>query len=77
MRTAPVARGFFTGDYEGIAAQGDTFYPFSSESRGSTDVFASRVGDPFAAPSYTPSTNENNAPSAKAFPVVKGKPIPR
>jgi hypothetical protein len=24
MRAAPVARGFFVGDYEGLAATGDT-----------------------------------------------------
>ena len=76
MRTAPVARGYFTGDYEGLAALGTTFYTFSSESRGATDVYASRVQAPFASPTYTPSTTEGNQP-ASAFPVVKGKPIPR
>ncbi len=76
MRTAPVARGYFTGDYEGLAALGTTFYTFSSESRGATDVYASTVQAPFAPPTYTPSTTEGNQP-ASAFPVVKGKPIPR
>ena len=76
MRTAPVARGYFTGDYEGLAALGTTFYTFSSESRGATNVYASRVQAPFASPTYTPSTAEGNQP-ASAFPVVKGKPIPR
>lgn len=76
MRTAPVARGFFVGDYEGLAALGTDFFPFSSESRGSTDVFASRAFAPFAPSTYTPSTTEGNQPAA-AFPVVKGKPTPR
>lgn len=76
MRTAPVARGYFTGDYEGLAALGTTFYTFSSESRGATDVYSSTVQAPFAPPTYTPSTTEGNQP-ASAFPVVKGKPIPR
>jgi hypothetical protein len=76
MRTAPVARGYFTGDYEGLAALGTTFYTFSSESRGATNVYASRIQAPFAPPTYTPSTTEGNQP-ASAFPVVKGKPIPR
>ncbi len=76
MRTAPVARGYFVGDYEGLAALGRNFYPFSSESRGSTDIFASRATDPFVAATYTPSASEGNQP-ASAFPVVKGKPTPR
>ncbi len=76
MRTAPVARGYFVGDYEGLGALGTTFYPFSSESRGATDVFASTVQTPFASPTYTPSTTEGAQP-ASAFPVIKGRPIPR
>lgn len=40
MRTAPVTRGFFVGDCEGPAALGTDFFPFSSESRGSTGVIA-------------------------------------
>lgn len=76
LRTAPVARGYFVGDYEGLTALGQSFYPFSSESRGSTDVFASRVTSPFAPGTYSPSTTEGNQP-ASAFPVPKGKPTPR
>jgi hypothetical protein len=76
MRTAPVARGFFTGDYEGLTALGGSFWSLVSESRGSTDTWSARLTSPFAGPSYTPSGNENNSPSAKAFPVAKGRPAP-
>ena len=76
MRTAPVARGYFVGDYEGLAAAGSTFYSFSSESRGATDVYASRVQAPFPTATYAPSPSEGNQP-ASTYPVVKGKPIPR
>ena len=34
MRTAPVARGFFTGDCEGLTALGGDFWSLVSESRG-------------------------------------------
>jgi hypothetical protein len=45
MRTAPVARGFFTGDYEGLASSGEGFVPFvvlanSGILSNRTDVFA-------------------------------------
>jgi len=76
MRTAPVARGYFTGDYEGLTALGGDFWSLVSESRGSTDAWSSRLTSPFAGASYTPSSNENNAPPAKAFPVAKGRPAP-
>ncbi len=77
MREAPDARGYFVGDYEGLSAVGTTFYPFWSQSDSSdTDVFASKAEAPFTGDSYTPDPNEGNQP-AKAFPVVKGKPIPR
>jgi Neuraminidase (sialidase) len=77
MRQAPVARGYFVGDYEGLSALGTTFYPFWSQSDSSgTDVYASTAQAPFPAAAYTPSTTEGSQP-ASAFPVVKGKPIPR
>jgi hypothetical protein len=77
MRTAPVANGLFVGDYEGLSALGTTFYPFWSESRSSgTDIVASTLQAPFATATYTPSTTEGDQP-ASAFPVVRGKPIPR
>ena len=77
MRTAPDARGYFVGDYQGLTALGTTFYPFSSESRGSTDVFSYRANAPFAGAPYTPSSSENNAAAARAFPATKGRPTPR
>jgi hypothetical protein len=77
MRSAPDANGYFVGDYEGLSALGTTFYPFWSESHASgTNVFAATVNAPFPPESYTPSTTEGDQP-ASAFPVVKGKPIPR
>lgn len=77
MRKAPNANGLFVGDYEGLSALGTTFYPFWSESRADgTDIVAATLGAPFAPPTYTPSTTEGDQP-ASAFPIVKGKPIPR
>ncbi len=75
MRTAPVARGYFVGDYIGLAALDTTFWVFASEASGATDVYSSRIQPPFPAPSYAPSGTEGNQP-AKAFPVVKGRPAP-
>jgi len=76
MRTAPVARGYFTGDYEGLTALGDDYWSLVSESRGSTDAWSSRLTSPFEGATYTPSTSENNAPPARAFPVAHGRPAP-
>ncbi len=46
MRKAPNARGFFTGDYEGLTSMGTTFGAFFSQSHGSdpASVFFRRVG---------------------------------
>jgi hypothetical protein len=49
MRTAPFARGFFVGDYEGLGHVGDAFLPFfvlanSGNVTNRTDVFAAQVG---------------------------------
>jgi hypothetical protein len=76
MRTAPVARGYFVGDYEGLTARGTRFFSLQSESRGSTDTFASRILAPFTGAAYTPSTAEGNVP-AKAFPKNGGRPAPK
>jgi hypothetical protein len=77
MRLAPDANGFFVGDYEGLSALGTKFYPFWSQSDSTgTNVLAATLQAPFSAASYRPSTTEGNVP-ASAFPVVKGKPIPR
>ncbi len=48
MKTAPVARGFFVGDYEGLDTNGTTFVPFfvqanSGNTANRTDVFATNV----------------------------------
>ena len=47
--TAPVARGYFIGDYEGLASIGNAFVPFfiatnSGDLSNRTDAFATRVG---------------------------------
>ena len=46
MRQAPLARGFFVGDYEGLASDGNDFVAFFSQSHGSdpSSAFFRRVG---------------------------------
>jgi hypothetical protein len=48
MRNAPVSRGFFVGDYEGLSAIGNTFVPFlvmtNNDLNNRTDVFAAPSG---------------------------------
>jgi len=46
MRQAPLARGFFVGDYEGLASNGNDFVAFFSQPHGSdpSSVFFRRVG---------------------------------
>jgi hypothetical protein len=49
MATAPVARGFFVGDYQGLSAAGSTFRPFfvqanSGDLQNRTDVFSTSAG---------------------------------
>lgn len=49
METAPFARGFFLGDYEGLASVGNTFLPFfiqtnSGNTANRTDAFFTTVG---------------------------------
>ena len=46
MELAPVARGFFVGDYEGLASIGNDFLPFFVQAgpvTGESDAFAARV----------------------------------
>jgi photosystem II stability/assembly factor-like uncharacterized protein len=48
MRSAPFARGFFTGDYEGLESAGNAFIPFVSLANtgntvNPTDVFSARA----------------------------------
>ena len=50
MRTAPIARGFFVGDYEGLGNDGGQLLPFfvmtnSGNQQNRTDVFASVAAD--------------------------------
>ena len=47
MELAPVARGYFVGDYEGLANSGADFTPFFSEAgpvSGQADIYFARVG---------------------------------
>jgi hypothetical protein len=48
MLNAPVARGFFVGDYEGLASSGTIFHPFfvqtNASSTNRTDVFTTTAG---------------------------------
>ena len=46
MRLAPFARGYFTGDYEGLSNIGNTFTPFFSQSHGTdpSSTFFASVG---------------------------------
>ena len=51
MRAAPVANGYFTGDYIGLAAEGTRFNPFWSASENDadgTDAFGAVAVPPFA-----------------------------
>jgi BNR repeat-like domain len=79
MRTAPVARGFFTGDYIGLAAAGTTFHPFWSASESDadgTDAFGAVATTPFGGELIVP----DRAPAglrAQDFPRQTGKPTPR
>jgi hypothetical protein len=47
MRKAPVARGFFVGDYEGLTVDGTEFRPFfvqAGPAKGTSEVFTTTVG---------------------------------
>jgi hypothetical protein len=46
MEKAPVAGGYFVGDYEGLANDGDDFTPFFSQTRGTdpASIYFRRVG---------------------------------
>jgi hypothetical protein len=47
MRKAPIARGFFVGDYEGLAVAGSDFKPFfvqAGPKTGTSNAFATTVG---------------------------------
>jgi hypothetical protein len=76
MRAAPNALGFFVGDYEGLAATGNTFKPFFSKSNGGTDVFGTTAHPPFAAPTIFPDPAEGGNFKPSDFPKTNGKPGP-
>ena len=44
-RKAPVARGFFLGDYEGLGSSGDAVFPFFAMTHGSdpASIFVRKV----------------------------------
>ncbi len=49
IETAPVARGFFLGDYEGLASVGNAFAPFfvqanTGDTANRTDAFFTNAG---------------------------------
>jgi hypothetical protein len=79
MRAAPVARGYFTGDYIGLAATGTRFNPFWSASESDadgTDAFGAVAVPPFGGELIVPDA----APAglgAQDFPAQRGKPTPR
>lgn len=58
MRAAPVARGYFVGDYTGLAAEGGDFKPLFAVSGGvgggASDVVAAVARAPFGAPPTPP-----------------------
>jgi BNR/Asp-box repeat len=75
MRQAPVARGFFVGDYIGTAAAGRVFTPFFSQA-GPTNTYSARVAAPFpTGPAITPEASPPGLSNA-AFPVQRGRPTP-
>lgn len=76
MRLAPNARGFFVGDYIGVAAAGTAFKPFFSASFAGTDTFATTFAAPFSGTGIFPEPSPAGL-SATAFPVPRGRPTPR
>ena len=73
MRLAPVARGFFVGDYAGLAATGSTFKPLFSQALASgTDVFSTTVRAPPAGGSVTPSKPN---PASRSPATSPGPPL--
>ena len=74
MRQAPVARGFFIGDYIGTAAAGATFTPFFSQA-GPTDTYSATVTGPLGETVITPTPSPAGL-TAASFPIPKGRPTP-
>jgi hypothetical protein len=77
LRTAPIARGYFLGDYEGLDATGSTFTSFFSQSKpAGTDTFGVNLLAPFPAATITPDPSEAAGIPSSSFPVPKGRPAP-
>jgi BNR repeat-like domain len=76
MRNAPDARGFFVGDYSGLATRGTTAVPLASMSPGATDAFSWILTPPLGGPTYRPDAREGAGVPDKAFPVAHGRPAP-
>jgi hypothetical protein len=74
MREAPVARGFFVGDYIGTAAAGQVFTPFFTQA-GPTNTYSARVVAPFPAATVIPAPAPAGLTDA-SFPVQRGRPTP-
>ncbi len=77
MRAAPFARGYFVGDYEGLAATGHTFKPFFSKTNGRTNVYGTTAHSPFTAPTIFPNPAEGGNYKSNQFPRTRGKPTPK
>ncbi|HEX6351344.1 sialidase family protein [Actinophytocola sp.] len=75
MRQAPVARGFFVGDYIGTAATGQTFKPFFTMSNPATDTFGTTVAAPFPPATIVPEPSPAGL-ARSGFPISRGKPAP-
>jgi hypothetical protein len=78
MRAAPVAQGFFVGDYIGLTAWDDEFEPFWSASENDpddTDTFGATATPPFGGEVIVPDAAPAGL-TAKDFPIQRGKPTP-
>ena len=72
-----MARGYFVGDYEGLAATGTTFKPLWSASYPSgTDIFGTSAEAPFPAATIVPNPAEGAGVRASDFPAQRGRPTP-
>jgi hypothetical protein len=76
MRAAPDARGYFVGDYEGLAATADVFKPFFVKSNGGTNAYGTTIHVPFASPTIFPDPAEGGNFKPSDFPKTRGKPAP-
>lgn len=79
MRNAPVARGFFVGDYIGMANAGQTFttlFVQAGATAPSADAFSATVAAPFPPATITPEPAPAGVAAAE-FPTQRGKPTPR